>query len=103
MKWLHFNWLGFDDNSISSHKESNKGSIVTPETEIEIASSLPFLRPKMKEKHLTPDYMKTHLMKISEASPFITHIDVNNPISYALPFRHNHGKPPHRYSPDFTE
>lgn len=43
---------------------------------------------------------------IPEVSSPYTSSDMNNmntPAGYALPFRHNRGKPPNRYSPDIEE
>ncbi|KAL6337839.1 hypothetical protein AAG906_002304 [Vitis piasezkii] len=37
------------------------------------------------------------------SSPITPINDLDNSVGYTLPFRHNRGKPPHRYSPDFEE
>ena len=37
------------------------------------------------------------------SSPITPINDSNNSVGYTLPFRHNRGKPPHRYSPDYEE
>ena len=34
------------------------------------------------------------------SSPITPINDSNNSVAYTLPFRHNRGKPPHRYSPE---
>ncbi|RVW73141.1 DNA mismatch repair protein MSH3 [Vitis vinifera] len=48
----------------------------------------------------------SHLRNISEVSTLTTSLHTNvleTPVGYALPFRHNRGKPPNRYSPDEEE
>ena len=48
----------------------------------------------------------SHLRNISEVSTLTTSLQTNvleTPVGYALPFRHNRGKPPNRYSPDEEE
>ncbi|RVW74465.1 DNA mismatch repair protein MSH3 [Vitis vinifera] len=48
----------------------------------------------------------SHPRNISEVSTLTTSLQTNvleTPVGYALPFRHNCGKPPNRYSPDEEE
>ena len=37
------------------------------------------------------------------SSPITLINDLDNSVGYTLPFRHNRGKPPHRYTPDFEK
>ncbi|KAF9678476.1 hypothetical protein SADUNF_Sadunf07G0038900 [Salix dunnii] len=61
-----------------------------------------------QESHLTPlsEVPESPIENNPEVSsssdlPYIS--DQNTPVEYVLPFRHNRGKPPNRYSPDIDE
>ena len=59
--------------------------------------------PKNEEPHSSVPEAPS-LENTPEVSSPITPInDLDNSVGYTLPFRHNCGKPPHRYSPDFEE
>ena len=58
--------------------------------------------PKNEEPHSsTEDPSPENTLEVS--SPITAINDSDNFAGYILPFRHNHGKPPHRYSLDSKE
>ena len=59
--------------------------------------------PENEEPHssLPKDPSPENTPEVS--SPITPINDSDNSVGYTLPFRHNHGKPPHRYSPDYEE
>ena len=58
--------------------------------------------PKNEEPHSsTEDPSPENTLEVS--SPITLINDSDNSVGYTLPFRHNRGKQPHRYFPDYEE
>ena len=59
--------------------------------------------PKNEEPHsLVPEaHFPKNTLEVSYPITLIN--DLDNSVGYTLPFRHNRGKPPHRYTPDFEK
>ena len=59
--------------------------------------------PKNEEPHSSVPEAPSPENTPEVSSPITPINDLDNSVGYTLPFRHNRGKPPHRYSPDFEE
>ena len=103
MNW--WTWQGFEDNpvQISDGNEAVVSEERRDNPDIVQEAASESSEPENEEPHSSvPE--DPFLENTPEVSSPITPInDSNNFVGYTLPFRHNPGKPPHRYSPDYEE
>lgn len=107
MNWLCFDWLAYNDVDMQ---------FLSPEvgkttTEIETTSNMAPTLLSEDEEEVPHSSVPTD--PYSENIPDVNSPEVSSPTTlviiddhdsgYTLPFRHNHGKPPNKYSPDFKE
>ena len=71
---------------------------IVPEAEIALEAEIEPLHPLVPE-----DPSPENILEVR--SPVTSRIsnDMDTPICHKLPFRHNRGKPPNRYSPEVEE
>ena len=95
-------WM-FGDNL--AHPNDGNNMVEPPRTEVEpIPESSEDAKSDESLHSLVPD--DPHPKNIPEVSSSITPLQTNaidTSAGYVLPFRHNRGKPPTRYSPDIEE
>ena len=103
MNW--WTWQGFEDNPVQM-SDGNE-AVVSEEMRDnpDIIQEAPSESPKPKNEEPHSSVPEAHFPKNTpEVSYPITLInDLDNSVGYTLPFRHNRGKPPHRYTPDFEK
>lgn len=101
LNWLSFDWLE-DQNAIrdtSSEMDissESKGPLATEPTLLEEAPESPHLS-------VLTDPSPENIPEVGNLTMLSSINNVDTSVGYTLPFRHNHGKPPNRYSPDIEE
>jgi hypothetical protein len=94
--WLQFDWLSLKDNDINNTEmEVNTEQGTSPETEAETEDPPHSTVPDDPSPGNTPEVNSPTISSNSN--------DIDVHVGYILPFRHNRGKPPNRYSPDIGE
>ncbi|RVW39236.1 Retrovirus-related Pol polyprotein from transposon TNT 1-94 [Vitis vinifera] len=98
-------WQGFEDNPVQM-SDGNEAVIseemrYNPDIIQEAASESS--EAENEEPHSSVPEVPSPENTPEVSSPITPINDLDNSVGYTLPFRHNRGKPPHRYSPDFEE
>ena len=101
--WLDVEMLDIGDNL--AHLNDGNDMVESPRTEVEsVLESSEDAESNESLHSLVPNDLSPE--NIPEVSSSITPLQTNaidTSAGYVLPFRHNRGKPPNRYSPDLEE
>ena len=88
---IHENQLKETENDVEGiHENRLNGELVNQESQPTPLSAV-------------PESPIENNLEVSSSTVPPYNSDLNTPIEYVLPFRHNRGKPPNRYSPDTEE
>jgi hypothetical protein len=101
--WLPFDWLNVNDTEIHNIEAHNNTE--SPEEEISPAPEEEHEEKTENSPHSTipEDPSPENIPEVNFPTISLHSKDTDVHVGYTLPFRHNHGKPLNRYSPDIGD